>query len=77
MNFDRSGDWFFWGCVASLFITETLHLHAGWVVAVALVGGWMLNEKRKHEAEKRIAEDEKRRRDGAFPYDRRPWRDEL
>lgn len=76
MTFDRSGDWFAFGCIVAIIITEGLHLSAGWVIAVGLVGGWMLNEKRKHEAEKQIAEDDRRHRDGAFPYDRSPWRDE-
>lgn len=70
MYFERSGDWFFWGCLASVFITEGLHIKAGWVVIVALVGGWMLNEKRRKDMEARAEQDARRRDAGLFPYDR-------
>lgn len=70
MYFERSGDWFFWGCLASLFITEGLDMKPGWVVVAAVFGGWLLNEKRRREGEARAERDSRRRDAGLFPYDR-------
>lgn len=71
MGFSRTGDYFGLGCIAGMVVLQALDLHWGWGLALALVGGWLLNEKSRESYEAEIAREQHRRDNGLFPYDRK------